>query len=76
MQTVIDMLVRKVIVQNDLIRVYLKYDILNSKDDNPKHIKDPTQTLSEQGIYYSLIHNLIFSPPLTKFIQSLWSIKN
>lgn len=47
MQTVIHRIIRKVIVQNDLIQVNLKYDILNPKDDNPTHVKDPTQILSE-----------------------------
>lgn len=63
MQTVIDMLVRKVIVQNDLIHVYLKYDILSPKDDNPKHIKDPTQILSERGLLlFSHSHPYFLSP--------------
>ncbi len=63
MQTVIDMIVRKVIVQNDLINVYLKYDILNLKDDNPKHVKDPARIKSEQGL-------LLFSYSQPYFISS------
>ena len=50
-------------MQNDLVYVYLKYDILSPKDDNPKHIKDPTQILSEQGLLlFSYPHPYYISP--------------
>lgn len=57
-QNLIDLLVRKVLIKDDIVDVYLKYKNDDSPDDSPKrgrpkrNSKNPERNLSEQGFLF------------------------
>lgn len=52
-QNLIELLVRKAIIKDDAVDVYLKYTSDSPPDKNKKHSKNPERNLSEQGFLFT-----------------------